>query len=616
MADFVHLHVHSDYSFLDGGAKVSGLAQRAAKLGLSSLALTDHGVMCGVLDFHKECKKAGVKPIIGCEIYVVPFDMTQKSDPNLSTSPGIKQKDYAHLVLLAENETGYKNLCKIVSKAHTRGFYRKPRADYATLAAHKEGIIALSACLGGEVPQALMHGADDKPARCKIEQYLEIFGRENFFLEVQAHRDSFSGEQEALVAKRMFEVADSMRVRTVLTNDSHYLNASDFEAHNALLCINWGRMLNDPDRPEYGPDFYLKSAEEMAALFPDRPDLVSTTLDIGKRCNFDFGKTSFHLPEFKWTDGLQPREYLRRKVDAGVKKLYGENALAKGTVTGDRLEFELSVIEKMGFNSYFLIVADFIQWAKDRQIPVGPGRGSAAGSIVAYALGITGLDPIKYNLLFERFLNPDRVSMPDIDIDFCVERRGEVIEYVRKKYGDESVCQIGTFGKLLARAAVKDAGRVLGVSLQKVNALTKLIPVTQGKVKPLDECLKEIPEFKQQYESDEETKKLVDVARSIEGLNRGTGVHAAGVVISDADVTNYMPLMRQESGGEVVIATQYNMNEVEAQGLLKMDFLGLRNLTIIDLALKIIEQNTGVHIELDPTRMPADAPYKIAAFAR
>ncbi len=611
MADFVHLHVHSDYSFLDGGAKVSGLAQRAAKLGLSSLALTDHGVMCGVLEFHKECKKAGVKPIIGCEIYVVPFDMTQKSDPNLASSPGIKQKDYAHLVLLAENETGYKNLCKIVSKAHTRGFYRKPRADHATLAQHKEGLVALSACLAGEVPQALMHGQDDKPARTKIEQYLEIFGRDNFFLEVQAHRDSFSGEQEALVAKRMFEVADSMKVRTVLTNDSHYLTAEDFQAHNALLCINWGRMLNDPDRPEYGPDFYLKDAAEMAALFPQRPDLVQATLDIGKRCNFDFGKTSFHLPEFKWTEGVSPREYLRKKVEAGVKKLYGENALAKGTITGDRLEFELSVIEKMGFNSYFLIVADFIQWAKDREIPVGPGRGSAAGSIVAYALGITGLDPIKYNLLFERFLNPDRVSMPDIDIDFCVERRGEVIEYVRNKYGDESVCQIGTFGKLLARAAVKDAGRVLGVPLQKVNALTKLIPVMQGKVKPLDECLKEIPEFKQQYESDEETRKLVDTARSIEGLNRGTGVHAAGVVISDADVTNYMPLMRQEgSDGEVVIATQYNMSEVEAQGLLKMDFLGLRNLTIIDQALRVIEKNTGLRIELDPTKVPADAPYK------
>ena len=611
MTDFVHLHVHSDYSFLDGGAKVSGLAQRAAKLGMSSIALTDHGVMCGVLDFYKEAKKAGVKPIIGCEIYVVPFDMRLKQDPGLDNSPGIKQKDYAHLVLLAENEVGYRNLCKIVSKAHIHGFYRKPRADYETLAAHHEGIVALTACLGGEVPQALMHGQDDKAARCKIERYVEIFGRDNLFLEVQAHRGSQCGELEDMVARRMFEVADSMKLRCVLTNDSHYLNPEDFEAHNALLCINWGRMLSDPDRPEYGPDFYLKSAEEMAALYPQRPDLVAATLDVGKRCNFDFAKTSYHLPEFKWTEGLPPRDFLRRKCEQGVKKLYGDKALNEGAGTRDRLDFELGVIERMGFNSYFLTVADFIQWAKDQKIPVGPGRGSAAGSIVAYALGITGLDPIKYNLLFERFLNPDRVSMPDIDIDFCVERRGEVIDYVRRKYGEESVCQIGTFGKLLSRAAIKDAGRVLGVPLAKVNALTKLIPVEQGKVKPLGDCLKDIPEFKAQYDSDPETHKLIDTAKSIEGLNRGTGVHAAGVVISDADVTNYMPLMRQEgSDGEIVIATQYNMNEVEAQGLLKMDFLGLRNLTIIDQALKIIEANRGVRIELDVSNMPADAPYK------
>ncbi len=611
MADFVHLHVHSDYSFLDGGAKVSGLAQRAAKLGMSALALTDHGVMCGVLDFYKEAKKAGIKPIIGCEIYVVPFDMRLKQDPDLANSPGIKQKDYAHLVLLAENEAGYRNLCKIVSKAHIHGFYRKPRADYETLAAHKEGLIALTACLGGEVPQALMHSQDRKPACRKIEQYLEIFGRENLYLEVQGHKRSQCGELEDMVARRMFEVADEMKVRTILTNDSHYLNPEDFEAHNALLCINWGRMLNDPDRPEYGPDFYLKSAEEMAALYPERPDLIQATLDVGKRVHFDFGKTSYHLPEFKWTEGLKPGEFLRRKCEEGVRKLYGENALAAGSPISERLNFELSVIERMGFNSYFLVVSDFIQWAKDQKIPVGPGRGSAAGSIVAYALGITGLDPIRYNLLFERFLNPDRVSMPDIDIDICVERRGEVIDYVRRKYGEEAVCQIGTFGKLLARAAVKDAGRVLGVPLQKVNALTKLIPVVQGKVKPLDECLKEIPEFKQQYDADPETHKLIDTARSIEGLNRGTGVHAAGVVISDADVTNYMPLMRQEGAdGEVVIATQYSMNEVEAQGLLKMDFLGLRNLTIIDQALKLIEGNTGLHIEMDPTRVQKDAPYK------
>ncbi|MBK8205346.1 MAG: DNA polymerase III subunit alpha [Planctomycetes bacterium] len=633
---FVHLHVHSDYSFLDGGATVAGLAKRAAGLNMPALALTDHGNMCGALDFYAACRKEGVKPIIGCEVYVVSYDMHERRNPELEGAPGGDKgsKENAHLVLLAENEQGYRNLCKVVSKGFTEGFYRKPRVDYRTLTEHKQGLIALTACLGGEIPQAIMRSKDAEPALCKIDQYLEIFGRENFYLEVQAHRDSRTGPLEETVASRMFELAAKRNVKLALTNDSHYLNPDDYEAHNALLCINTGRLLSDANRMDYGPDFYLKSPTEMAALFPGREDLVKHTLEIGDRCNLELKNEGYHLPDFACPEGLTSKQFLRQQCEQGVRQRYGDNALAQGTPIRERLEFELATIDRMGFNSYFLIVSDFIGWAKDRGIPVGPGRGSAAGAIVAYALGITTVDPLRYNLLFERFLNPDRVSMPDIDIDFCVERRGEVIEYVRKKYGEECVCQIGTFGKLLARAALKDAGRVMAVPLKKVNELTKLVPVIQGKVKKLADCLKEEPAFRAQYDDDAEIKNLVNQAMRLEGLNRGTGVHAAGVVIADRDVTEYLPVMRQEQnewadedvadpdGGEVrkstlpkdrerkyVIATQYNMNEVEGAGLLKMDFLGLRNLTIMQRAVELIEQTGGPRINLDPVTTPKDAPY-------
>ncbi len=615
---FVHLHTHSDYSFLDGGATVAALAKRAASLGMPALALTDHGNMCGVLDLYKECGKQGIKPILGCEVYVVSYDMRLKKAPEIDGAPGGDKavKENAHLVLLATSEQGYRNLCKVVSAGFKEGFHRKPRVDYETLAKHREGLIALTACLGGEIPQALMRGRDLESAKCKVDEYLNIFGRENFYLEVQAHRGSRSGALEEEVATRMFELAQKTGVKTVLTNDSHYLAPDDYDAHNALLCINTGRLLSDANRMDYGPDFYLKSPEEMAALFPGRPELVAHTLEIASRVDFTLKNEGYHLPEFKTPEGISSRDYLRKQCEDGVRLRYGENALAPGAIR-DRLEFELATIERMGFNSYFLIVSDFIGWAKQRGIPVGPGRGSAAGAIVAYALGITNLDPLKYNLLFERFLNPDRISMPDIDIDFCVDRRGEVIDYVRAKYGDECVCQIGTFNKLLARAAIKDAGRVLGVNLKKVNELTKLVPVSQGKVKPLADCLKEEPEFKSQYEGDAETRKLVDTAMRLEGLNRGAGVHAAGVVIADRDVTNYLPLMRQEGTDKdedgnktYVLATQYNMNEVEGAGLLKMDFLGLRNLTIMQKAVELIEQTGGPRIDLDPVTAPKDAPYK------
>ena len=619
MTDFVHLHVHSDFSFLDGGATVPGLAKRAADLGMPALALTDHGNMCGIVDHYNACKRQGIKPILGCEVYVVPYDMHEKRNPDLDGAPGGDRgvKENAHLVLLAENEIGYRNLCKVVSKGFTEGFYRKPRVDYETLSNHREGLIALTACLGGEIPQAIMHSKDNSPALCKIDEYLNIFGNENLFLEVQAHRDSRSGELEDIVSQRMFELAQKSAVRVVLTNDSHYLNPADYDAHNALLCINTGRKLSDENRLDYGPDFYLKSPAEMLSLFPSNPEILRHTVEIADRCDVQIKNEGYHVPDFACPDGLSDSQYLRKLCDQGIRERYGDGALVEGTPVRERLEFELQTIQGMGFNSYFLIVWDFIKWSKDRGIPVGPGRGSAAGAIVAYSLGITNLDPLKYNLLFERFLNPDRISMPDIDIDFCVERRGEVIEYVRKKYGEECVCQIGTFGKLLSRAAIKDTGRVLDVPLKKVNELTKLVPVIQGKVKGLAKCLEDEPEFRAAYDGDTEIKNLVDKAMKLEGLNRGSGVHAAGVVIADKDVTNYLPLMRQEGNEKdaqgnktYVIATQYNMNEVENQGLLKMDFLGLRNLTIMQKAIELIEGNTGLLIELDAVKAPADAPYK------
>jgi len=616
---FVHLHVHSDYSFLDGGATVAGLAKRAANLGLPALALTDHGNMCGVLDLQRECAKQGIKPILGCEIYVVPYSMRESRNPDIESAPGGDKgvKENAHLVLLARDMVGYRNLCKITSAGFKDGFHRKPRVDYDLLRKHSQGLIALTACLGGEIPQAIMRGKDAEPAVCKVQTYQEIFGKENLYLEIQAHRGSRSGEFEDIVAKRMFEVAQRTNAKVVLTNDSHYLNPDDYGAHNALLCINTGRLLSDQNRLDYGPDFYLKDAAEMAALFPDHPEVVAHTLEIADRIDLSLKNEGYHLPEFKTPEGTNSKDYLRKLCEKGVAERYGDNSLAAGTPIRERLEFELATIDRMGFNSYFLIVSDFIGWAKQRGIPVGPGRGSAAGAIVAYALGITNLDPLRYNLLFERFLNPDRISMPDIDIDFCVDRRGEVIEYVRQKYGEECVCQIGTFSKLLARAAVKDAGRVLGVGLKKINELTKLIPVMQGKVKPLADCLKEEPDFKSQYDKDPEIKTVVDTAMRLEGLNRGSGVHAAGVVIADIAVTNYLPLMRQEGNEKdsdgnktYVMATQYNMNEVEAAGLLKMDFLGLRNLTIMQRAVDLIAKTGGPRIDLDPVTAPKDAPYK------
>ena len=428
MPEFAHLHVHSDYSFLDGAATVAGLAKRAAKLGMKSLALTDHGVMCGLMEFRKACEKNGIKPILGSEIYVVPHNMREQS-PNDGEG-----KEYAHLVLLAENDTGYRNLTKIVSRAYIDGFYRKPRADYETLRAHSEGLIALTACLAGEVNQKLLVGKH-KDAACKVQTYMDIFGKDNLYLEVQNHSRSHCGKVEQKVAVDMLALGQDLGVRCVVTNDSHFLNPDDFEAHNVMLCINMGKTLADKNRLEYGPDFYLKSPEEMAALFPGQADLLANTLEVSERCNVTLKRDQkFALPVFPCPNGMSDVQYLDKLCREGLAKLYGTPI---SEVVRERYEFEFETLKRMGFASYYLITADFVNWAKAHDIPVGPGRGSAAGSIAAYALGITGVDPLKYNLLFERFLNPDRVSMPDMDIDFCQERRGEVIDYVRNKYGSE-----------------------------------------------------------------------------------------------------------------------------------------------------------------------------------
>jgi DNA polymerase-3 subunit alpha len=606
MTDFTHLHVHSDYSFLDGGATVSGLAKRAAKLGMKSLALTDHGNMCGLPDFKTACEKEGIKPILGSEIYVVPHDMREKKPSH--------GKEYSHLVLLAENDAGYKNLTKIVSKAYVHGFYRKPRADYATLEAHSEGLIALTACLAGEIPQALMHERTDD-ARCSVDRYKQIFGANNLFLEVQNHSGSECGPQEQSVGGKMFDLAREMGLRCALTNDSHYLNPEDYHAHNVLLCINTGKLITDASRMDYGPDFYLKSPDEMAACYPGMEDLLAVTNEIAARCNTPLKRDQkFFLPSFACPDGFTEETLLEKLSLDGLKRRYGDPLPAH---VAERYAFELATVKRMGFCSYFLITADFIAWARARGIPVGPGRGSAAGSIVSYALGSTSVDPLAYNLLFERFLNPDRVSMPDIDIDFCQERRGEVIDYVRQKYGHDCVCQIGTFGKLLSRAVIKDVGRVLDVPLATVNAITKQIEVKQGKVDPIRDILDNTTDpdlaaayrdIRAQYRDDEQVHALWDTARTLEGLNRGTGIHAAGIVIAPSSVDNYMPLMRQkEEGGEEgesVVATQYTMGEVENQGLLKMDFLGLRNLTIIETALRHIAEDTGTAPDI--TTIPLD----------
>lgn len=576
---FTHLHVHTEYSLLDGSSKINELTARAKELGMDSIAITDHGVMYGVIDFYRAARAVGIKPIIGCEVYVSPGSRFQKDS-------GSGDDRYYHLVLLAENNKGYSNLMKIVSKGFVEGFYYKPRVDYEVLREYHEGIIALSACLAGEVQRYLVRSMYEE-ARKSALMYEDIFGKGNFFLELQDH----GIPEQKTVNTGLVRMSRETGIELVATNDIHYTFADDVEAHDILLCIQTGKKVSDEDRMRYeGGQYYCKSEEEMKALFPYAPEAIENTHKIAERCNveIEFGVTK--LPKFDVPDGKTSWDYLNELCFDGLKKRYPED---DGTLA-DRLGYELGVIKTMGYVDYFLIVWDFIHFARSNDIMVGPGRGSAAGSLVSYTLGITNIDPIKYNLLFERFLNPERVSMPDIDIDFCFERRQEVIDYVVEKYGKDRVVQIVTFGTMAARGVIRDVGRVLDMPYAFCDQISKMIPMELGIT--IDKALKTNPELAAMYNTNEQVKYLIDMSKRLEGLPRHTSMHAAGVVISQKSVDEYVPLSRSSDGS---ITTQFTMTTLEELGLLKMDFLGLRTLTVIQNAVKMINRNYNKNLDID-----------------
>lgn len=567
--NFTHLHVHTEYSLLDGASKIKELVARTKELGMDSIAITDHGVMYGVIDFYRAAKEAGIRPIIGCEVYVAPGSRFDRENNQ-------GEERYNHLVLLAENDTGYKNLMKIVSKGFIEGFYYKPRVDYEVLRRYHEGIIALSACLAGAVASKLVKGLYEE-AKAEALKLQGIFGEENFFLELQDH--GLSPQQT--VNQGLLRMHEETGIDLVATNDLHYIYETDVEAHDILLCIQTGKKVSDENRMRYdGGQYFLKSPEQMAELFPYAKEALENTYKIAQRCHVEIEFGNYKLPKFDVPEGYEAEGYLRKLCAEGLEKRYSSSGYNMNELR-DRLAYELDTIVNMGFVDYFLIVWDFIKYAKDHGIPVGPGRGSAAGSIVAYCLEITDIiDPIKYNLLFERFLNPERVTMPDIDIDFCVERRQEVIDYVTEKYGEDRVVQIVTFGTMAARMVIRDVGRVLDMPYAFVDSVAKAVPMEPGIT--ISKALKMNPELKQMYESDEGVKKLIDMSLRLEGLPRHTSIHAAGVVISPNEVDDFVPVSRAADG---TITTQFTMVTLEELGLLKMDFLGLRNLTVIKNAI-------------------------------
>lgn len=576
MNKFVHLHVHTEYSLLDGSARIKDLIQKVKELGMDSIAITDHGVAYGVIDFYKEAVNNGIKPIIGCEVYVAKRTLYDKE-------PGI-DNDYYHLVLLAKNMEGYKNLIKLISKGFIDGFYYKPRVDHNTIRQYSRGLIALSACLAGEVQSYIMNG-DVKKAEETALFYKDVFG-DDYYLELQDH----GIDEQKRVNEKLIEMSKKLNIPLVCTNDIHYINREDSKAHEVLLCIQTGKTMDDEDRMRFKTDeFYLKSPDEMCSLFNYVPEAIENTLKIAEKCNikFEFGQT--HLPKFDVPGSMDAREYLRKLCYDGLSKRY-EDVTDK---LKDRLEYELGIIEQMGYVDYFLIVWDFIKYARDHGIMTGPGRGSAAGSLVAYCLGITRIDPIKYNLLFERFLNPERVSMPDIDSDFCYERRQEVVDYVVQKYGRDRVAQIITFGTMAARAVIRDVGRALNYPYAEVDTIAKMIPYELGMT--IDKAMNINGEFKKAYEQDERIRTLIDISKKLEGLPRHSSTHAAGVVIAAAPVDEFVPLSRNED----TIVTQFPMGTLEELGLLKMDFLGLRTLTVIRDALELIRKDKGVKLDFD-----------------
>lgn len=584
---FAHLHVHTEYSLLDGSNKIKEYVKRVKELGMDSAAITDHGVMYGVIDFYKACKAEGIRPILGCEVYVAP---NSRFDKELTGG----EDRYYHLVLLAENDTGYANLMKIVSRGFTEGYYYKPRVDMEILREFHEGIIALSACLAGEVARYIQKGLPEEAKKAAIK-YRDCFGEGNYFLELQDH----GLPEQRMVNTELLKISRELNIPLVATNDVHYTYADDVKPHDILLCLQTGKKLSDEDRMRYeGGQYYVKSEEEMKGLFPYAWEAVENTQRIAQRCNveIEFGVTK--LPKFEVPEGYDSWTYLNKLCFDGLKERYGEDENAPAGDTGqtlkERLTYELNVIQTMGYVDYFLIVWDFINYAKSNGIMVGPGRGSAAGSIVAYALKITNIDPIKYNLLFERFLNPERVSMPDIDIDFCFERRQEVIDYVSRKYGSEKVVQIVTFGTLAAKGVIRDVGRVMDLPYAYVDSLAKMIPNELNIT--IDRALQINPELRKLYETDEQVKNLIDMSRRLEGLPRHTSMHAAGVVICSRPAEELVPLSRGADGS---ITTQFTMTTIEELGLLKMDFLGLRTLTVLRDAVALIEKGEGVHIDID-----------------
>ena len=565
---FTHLHVHTEYSLLDGACRLKEIASAAKRKGFSSLAITDHGVMYGVIDFYRACQKEGIHPVIGCEVYVAPKSRLEKNP----------YERYFHMVLLCENNKGYENLMKLVSLGFTEGFYNKPRIDDSLLEQYHEGLICLSACLAGEIPQKLLAG-DYDGARKKAEYYRDLFGSDNFFIELQDH----GIEEQQRILPELARIARDIGVGVVATNDSHYIEKEDAETHGILLCIQTGSTVNDENKMEFQTDeFYLKTEAEMCALFARYPQAIENTQKIADRCQvtFEFGKRK--LPRFEVPDNEDHLEYFRRQCYSGLHRRYGEHP---DDSLISRLEYEISTVDKMGFVDYYLIVNDFVQYAKSRGIPVGPGRGSGAGSLAAYCIGITDIDPIKYNLLFERFLNPERVSMPDFDIDFCKRRRGEVIDYVVGKYGADHVAQIISFGTMAARGAIRDVGRALGIPYGTVDVIAKLVPFELNIT--LDKAMQANSKLRAEYDNDPQIRRLIDIAKKLEGMPRHATMHAAGVVITDRPVSDYVPLSKNDDN----VVTQFTMTTLEELGLLKMDFLGLRNLTVIDDAERLIRRS-------------------------
>jgi DNA polymerase-3 subunit alpha len=592
-SDFIHLHLHTQFSLLDGACRIPELLALAQSYKMDSLAITDHGSMFGAIDFYTEAQKAGIKPIIGCEAYIAPGSRLEKS------AGGIDEAAY-HLILLAKDEAGYQNLMKLVSIGYLEGFYYRPRIDKEVLARHSKGLIGLSACLKGEVPSLLQEKRFNDALKT-ADTYLNIFGKGNYYLEVQGN----SIPEQKVVNDGLIKIAKELNLSLVATNDVHYLTRERAASHEALLCIQTQTTLDDPNRMRFQTDeFYFRSPQEMKNLFKDLPEAITNSVEIAQRCNLELNFNQVHLPKYEAPVGKTKEDYLKELCEVGLQKRYE-------TVTLDitsRLTHELKIIQDMGFVSYFLIVWDFIHYAKSKGIPVGPGRGSAAGSLVSYLLGITDLDPLKYGLLFERFLNPERMSLPDIDIDFCYERRQEVIDYVTNKYGQENVAQIITFGTMQARAVLRDVGRVMGISYADVDRIAKLIPAELDMT--LKKALEQEPELLNLYKSDPQITKLVDTALTLEGLNRHASVHAAGVVIADKPLDNYSPIFKT---GDDQITTGYSMGILEKIGLLKVDFLGLRTLTVIDQTVKMIKQTRGIDIDIEKIPLDDQNTYKLLA---